>query len=138
MLFEEIVFAFLGHEVELKVENFLLDLLIDGHGLNQAEKRGLFPLFFSRGIILKRMLAHKLFKGEGIGHVQKAIIVLFTNLVQLVAIGLGKLIQGPVGFIQVLKKLFSLFLLIHCFRGNLLLVSIYNFGLYLDGVNGVV
>jgi hypothetical protein len=119
VLFEEIVLTFLGYEVELEVENFLLGLLIDGHGLDLTEKRRLFSMLFCRGLIFERMLAHKVFEGKGIGHITQPIILFLTNLIQLVAISLRKLIEGATGFIDVLEKVLSFLLLIHCFRGNL-------------------
>ena len=119
MLFEEIVLAFLGYEVEFEVENFLLGLLIDGHSLNLTEKGRLFPMLFCRGFIFERMLAHNVFEGEGIGHIAQPIILFLADLIQLVAISLCKLIEGATGLIHVLKKVLSFLLLIHCFRGNL-------------------
>jgi hypothetical protein len=119
VLFEEIVLAFLGYEVELEVENFLLSLLIDGHGLDLTEKWQLFSMLFCRGLIFERILAHKVFEGESIGHITQPIILFLTDLIQLVAISLRKLIEGATGFIDVLKKVLSFLLLIHCFRGNL-------------------
>jgi hypothetical protein len=119
VLFEEIILTFLGYEVELEVENFLLGLLIDRQGLNLTEKGRLFRMLFCGGFIFERMLAHNVFEGEGIGHIAQPIILFLTDLIILVAISLCKLIEEATGFIHVLKKVLSFLLLIHCFRGNL-------------------
>lgn len=74
MFLEQLLLTLVGDVIKFEVEDFLLDLLFDGHQLNLTEKTRSFKFFFSRGVLFKRVLFHELIEGEGSGHVEQSIV----------------------------------------------------------------